>query len=127
MAARAHWKGYLKLSLVSCPIVLSPATSASEKVSFHRISKRTGSRLRQELVDQATGEPVDREHAGRGYEISKRHYVEVEDDELAKIKIESTHTIDIDSFVPRQEIDDRYISRPYYLAPTARSGWTPLS
>ena len=98
MAARAYWKGYLKLSLVSCPIVLSPATSGSEKVSFHRINKETGNRLRQQLVDEESGEPVEREKVGRGYEVGKHRYVEVEDEELDKIKIESTNTIDIDSF-----------------------------
>jgi DNA end-binding protein Ku len=122
MAPRAYWKGYLKLSLVSCPITLAPATSSADKISFHRINKKTGHRLRQQLIDEGSGEPVDREDVGRGYAASKRDYIEVGDEELAKIKIESTHTIDIDSFVPRSEIDDRYINTPYYLAPDGKVG-----
>jgi DNA end-binding protein Ku len=94
MSARAYWKGYLKLSLVSCPITLS----------FHRINKETGNRLRQQLVDEETGETLQRERVGRGYEVGRHRYVEVEDEELDKIKIESTHTIDIEQFVPRSEI-----------------------
>jgi DNA end-binding protein Ku len=100
MAARAYWKGYLKLSLVSCPITLSPATSSSEKVSFHRINKETGHRLRQQLIGEDKAEPVEREKVGRGYEVGRQRYVGVEDEELDKTKIESTHTIDIDQFVP---------------------------
>jgi DNA end-binding protein Ku len=122
MAPRAYWKGYLKLSLVSCPIALYPATSSSERVSFHRINKKTGNRLRQQNVDSETGEPVDKEDVGRGYEIAKGQYLQVEDEELEKIQIESTHTIEIDSFVPRAEIDERYIDTPYYLAPTDQVG-----
>jgi DNA end-binding protein Ku len=108
MAPRAYWKGYLKLSLVSCPIALYPASSSSERVSLNRINKKTGARLKQQNVDAETGEPVDREDIGRGYEIGKGQYLQVEDDEIEKIEIESTHTIEIDSFVPRPEIDDRY-------------------
>ena len=112
MAPRAYWKGYLKLSLVSCPIALYPASSSSERVSFSRINKKTGTRLKQQNVDAETGEPVDREDIGRGYEVGKGQYLQVEDDELEKIEIESTHTIEIDSFVPRPEIDDRYPVSP---------------
>src|SRR5262245_21522362 len=122
MAPRAYWKGYLRLSLVSCPIALYPASSGAERVSFNRINKKTGNRLKQLLVDSETGDPVEREDIGRGYEVDKGQYVLVEDDELEKIKIESTHTIDIDSFVPRAEIDDRYMDSPYYIAPTDKVG-----
>ncbi|HEY3641317.1 MAG TPA: Ku protein [Xanthobacteraceae bacterium] len=122
MAPRAYWKGYLKLSLVSCPIALYPATSSSERVSFNRINKKTGNRLKQQQVDAETGEPVDKEDIGRGYEIGKGQYLPVEDDEIEKIRIESTHTIEIDSFVPRSEIDDRYPDSPYYVAPTDQVG-----
>jgi DNA end-binding protein Ku len=122
MAPRAYWKGYLKLSLVSCPIALYPAASSAERVSFNRINKKTGNRLKQQNVDAETGEPVDKEDIGRGYEIAKGQYLQVEDEELEKIHIESTHTIEIDSFVPRTEIDDRYIDSPYYLAPTDQVG-----
>jgi DNA end-binding protein Ku len=122
MAPRAYWKGYLKLSLVSCPIALYPATSSSERVSFNRINKKTGHRLKQQQVDAETGEPVERDDIGRGYEVAKGQYVQVEDEEIEKIKIASTHTIDISSFVARDEIDDRYIESPYYIAPTDRVG-----
>jgi DNA end-binding protein Ku len=122
MAPRAYWKGYLKLSLVSCPIALYPASSSSERVSFNRINKKTGNRLKQQNVDSGTGDPVDREDIGRGYEHAKGQYLMVEDDELQKIQIESTRTIDIESFVPRSEIDDRYLDSPYYIAPTDKVG-----
>src|SRR5689334_14416121 len=122
MAPRANWKGYLRLSLVSCPIALYPASSSTEKVSFHRINKKTGNRLKQQLIDSESGDVVEREDIGRGYEIGKGEYLMVEDDELEKIKIESSHTIDIDSFVPRAEIDDRYMDSPYYIAPTDKVG-----
>jgi DNA end-binding protein Ku len=122
MAPRAYWKGYLKLSLVSCPIALYPASSSSERVSFNRINKKTGNRLKQQNVDSVTGEPVEREDIGRGYEFAKGQYIQVEDDELQKIQIESTHTIDIESFVPRAEIDDRFLDSPYYIAPTDKVG-----
>jgi Ku protein len=122
MAPRAYWKGYLKLSLVSCPIALYPAVSASERVSFNRVNKKTGNRLKQLMVDADSGQTVDKEDIGRGYEYAKGQYLFVEDDELDKIKIESTHTIDIASFVPRAEIDDRYLDMPYYIAPTDKVG-----
>jgi DNA end-binding protein Ku len=122
MAPRAYWKGYLKLSLVSCPIALYPAASSSERVSFNRINKKTGNRLKQQLVDAETGEPVEREDIGRGYEIGKGEYLQVEDEEIEKIQIPSTRTIEIDSFVPRGEIDDRYLDTPYYIAPTDKVG-----
>jgi DNA end-binding protein Ku len=122
MAPRAYWKGYLKLSLVSCPIALYPASSTSERVSFNRINKKTGNRLKQQLVDSETSEPVEREDVGRGYEIGKNQYLQVEDEEIEKIQIESTHTVDITSFVPRAEIDDRYLDSAYYIAPTDQVG-----
>jgi DNA end-binding protein Ku len=122
MAPRASWKGYLKLSLVSCPIALYPAASSSERVSFNRINKKTGNRLKQQLVDAETGETVEKEDIGRGYEIGKGQYLQVEDEEIEKIRIESSHTISIDTFVPRSEIDDRYIDDPYYIAPTDKVG-----
>jgi Ku protein len=119
---RAYWKGYLRLSLVTCPIELFPATSLAEKTHFHQISRKTGHRLRQQMVDEETGKVVDRDDKGRGYELSKGRYVEIDEDELEAVRIESTHTIDIDSFVPRAEIDKRYLDRPYYLAPNGKTG-----
>ena len=105
---RAYWKGYLKLSLVTCPVALYPASSQADKTHFHQINRKTGNRLRQQMVDEETGRPVDKEQKGRGYEVSKGKYVEIEPDELDAVEIESTHTIDIDKFVPEQEIDKRY-------------------
>ena len=122
MAPRPNWKGYLKLSLVSCPIALYPATSAAERVSFRQVNRQTGNRLRQQLVDSVTGEPVNSENKGRGYEIGKGQFLVVEDGELEAIQVESTHTIEIDSFVPRDQIDERYLDSPYYIAPTDKIG-----
>src|SRR2546428_788605 len=127
MAPRAYWKGYLKLSLVSCPIALYPASSGSERVSFNRINSKTGNRLKQQMVDAESGEPVDKEDIKRGYEYAKGQYVVVEDEEIDKIKIESTHTIEIGSFVPRSEIDDRYLDSPYYISPTDQVGQEAFS
>ena len=127
MAPRAYWKGYLKLSLVSCPIALYPASSSAERVSFNRINRKTGNRLKQQMVDAGTSEPVDKENIARGYEYAKGQYLVIEDEEIDKIKIESTHTIDIDSFVPRVEIDDRYLANPYYIAPTDQVGQEAFS
>jgi len=127
MAPRAYWKGYLKLSLVSCPIALYPASSSSERISFNRINRKTGNRLKQQMVDAGTSEPVDKENIARGYEYAKGQYLVIEDEEIDEIKIESTHTIDIDSFVPRSEIDDRYLASPYYIAPTDKVGQEAFS
>lgn len=122
MPPRAYWKGTLKLSLVSCPVALYPASSTSERTRFHLINKETGNRLRQQMVDSGTGEVVDKENKGRGYEIAKGEYVPIEPEELEAIQLESNHTLDIDSFVPRKEIDQRYLDSPYYLAPDGKSG-----
>jgi DNA end-binding protein Ku len=99
MAPRANWKGFLRLSLVSCPIALYPASSLREKVSFNRINRKTGNRLKQQNVDSETGEVVSREDMARGYEVGKGQYLVVEDEEFEAIQIESTRTIDIDQFV----------------------------
>jgi Ku protein len=119
---RAYWKGYLRLSLVTCPIELFPASSQAEKTHFHQINKKTGNRLRQQMVDEDTGRLVESDNKGRGYELSKGKYIEIEEDELKAVEIESTHTVDIDSFVPRSEIDKRYLDKPYYLAPADKTG-----
>jgi DNA end-binding protein Ku len=117
MAPRPYWRGYLRLSLVTCPVVLYPATTQAEKTHFHQINKRTGNRLRQQMVDAETDDVVDKEDKGRGYELSKGKYVEIDEEELEAIQIESTHTIEIDSFVPKDEIDQRYLDKPYYIVP----------
>jgi DNA end-binding protein Ku len=122
MAARAYWKGSLKLSLVSCPVALYPATTSVDKTRFHMINKETGNRLKQQMVDAETGDVVEADQKGRGYELAKGEYVEVEREELDAVQIESNHTIDIDSFVPKDEIDERYINHPYYIAPDGKAG-----
>jgi DNA end-binding protein Ku len=119
---RAYWKGYLRLSLVSCPIELFPATSQAEKTHFHQINTTTGHRLRQQMVDDETGRVVDADHKGRGYELSKGHYVPIDEDELKAVEIESTHTVDITGFVPKADIDKRYLDKPYYIAPHGKVG-----
>jgi DNA end-binding protein Ku len=121
MAARAYWKGSLKLSLVTCPVLLYPASSSVEKTRFHLINKETGNRLKQQMVDAETGDIVEGEQKGRGYELQKGRYVEIEPEELDAVRIESNHTIDIDSFVPRDEIDRRYLDHPYYIAPDGKA------
>jgi DNA end-binding protein Ku len=120
--ARPYWKGYLKLALVSCQIALYTASSSSERVAFRQINKKTGNRLRQQLIDDVTREPVEAEDKGKGYEYAKGQYLLIDDEELEAIEIESTHTIEIDSFVPRGEIDERYLENPYYLAPSDKVG-----
>jgi DNA end-binding protein Ku len=119
---RAYWKGHLRLSLVTCPIELFPAISQSEKAHFHQINTQTGHRLRQQMVDEETGRVVDAKHKGRGYELSKGKYVPIDEDELKAVEFESTHTVDIDGFVPRVEIDKRYLDKPYYIAPNGKTG-----
>jgi DNA end-binding protein Ku len=120
--ARPYWKGYLKLSLVSCPIALYAATSSTERVAFRQINRTTGNRLRQQLIDDVTREPVEPGEKGRGYEVGKNQYLLIEEDELDAVTIESNHTIDIDSFVPRSQIDERYLDSPYYLVPNEPVG-----
>lgn len=119
---RAYWKGYLRLSLVTCPIELFPATSEAEKTHFHQINTSTGHRLRQQMVDEQTGRVVDAKHKGCGYELSKGHYVQIDEDELKAVEIESTHTVDITGFVPKADIDKRYLDKPYYIAPQGKVG-----
>lgn len=122
MAPRSNWKGYLKLSLVSASIAIYPATSSSEKVSFNRLNRKTGNRIKLQNVDAVTGETVTRDDIVKGYEVGKDQYVQVEDEELAEIAIESTHTVEIERFVPKASIDDRYRDTPYYLAPEDKVG-----
>ncbi|MGC1573678.1 MAG: Ku protein, partial [Pseudolabrys sp.] len=122
MAPRAYWKGFLRLSLVSCPIQLFPATSEREKVSFNQINKETGNRIRYRKVDEDTGDEVGSENIVKGFQVAKGQYIEVDDDELETIALESTRTIDIDEFVPKSEIDELYNIRPYYIAPDGKVG-----
>jgi len=122
MAPRANWKGFLRLSLVTCPVALYPATSDTEKVSFNQINRKTGHRIKYAKVDADTGEEVASEDIVKGYKVDTDTYIEVSKDELEDIALESTHTIEIDEFVPKSEIDSRYLIRPYYLVPDGKVG-----
>jgi len=122
MAPRANWKGFLRLSLVTCPVALYPATSDAEKISFNQINKNTGHRIRYVRVDAETGEEVASEDIVKGFEVDTDTYLEVTKDELDNIALESTRTIDIDEFVKREDIDPRYLIRPYYLRPDGKVG-----
>ncbi len=122
MLPRAYWKGSLKLSLVTCPVALYSAATTVERTRFHMINTETGNRLKQQMVDSETGEVVEKEQKGRGYEVAKGEYVPIDKDELEAVQIESNHTIDIDNFVPRDEIDRRYLDNPYYIVPDGNAG-----
>ncbi len=122
MAPRANWKGFLRLSLVTCPVALYPATSDTEKVSFNQINRKTGHRIKYAKVDADTGEEVANEDIMKGYKVDTDTYIEVSKDELDELALESTRTIEIDEFVPRTDIDSRYVIRPYYLVPDGKVG-----
>jgi non-homologous end joining protein Ku len=177
MAPRPHWKGYLKLSLVTCPIGLYPAIAASERVSFRQVNRETGNRLRQQLVDSVTGEIVQPHNKGRGYEVGENQHLIVHDEELESalqeartrpfsaapsqpvaaqqtdeqpptrgaaprpvetrkreeappivpppappVRIENNRTIELDRFVPKEQMDPRYHNTPYYVAPRDQVG-----
>jgi DNA end-binding protein Ku len=122
MAPRANWKGFLRLSLVTCPVALYPATSDSEKISFNQINRKTGHRIKYAKVDADTGEEVSNDDIMKGYKVDTDTYIEVSKDELENIALESNRTIDIDEFVPKSDIDPRYLIRPYYLVPDGKVG-----
>ena len=117
MAPRAYWKGYLRLSLVSCPIQLFPATSEREKVRFHQLNRETGNRIRNQAIDSETGDVVENENKVKGYEVDDGRYVLLEEDELDEVALESTHTIDIEEFVDRDEVDEIYLDESFYIVP----------
>ena len=121
-SSRPYWKGYLKLALVSCPVAIYPASTSSERVSFRQINKKTGNRLRQQLVDDVTREPVESHDKARGFEYDKNAYILVEDEEMDAIALESNHTLEIDTFVPREQIDERYLDGTYYMVPNDEVG-----
>src|SRR6201746_264555 len=122
MAPRANWKGFLRLSLVNCPVALYPATSESEKISFNRLNRKTGHRIKYTKVDADTGEEVANEDIIKGYKVDTDTYIEVTRDERDEVALESPRTIEIDEFVPRSDIDSRYVIRPYYLVPDGKVG-----
>jgi DNA end-binding protein Ku len=122
MAPRAYWKGYLKLSLVSCPISVFPATSEQEKISFHQLNKETGHRIKYQKVDAETGDEVAADDIVKGYEVGKGEYIQLDPEELEAVAIESKRTIEIDQFVPKRDIDELYLRDPYYIAPDGEVG-----
>ena len=122
MATRAYWKGYLKLSLVSCPIALFPATSEREKISFHQLNKNTGHRIKYRKVDADSGDEVDPADIIKGYEVGKGEYIELGPEELDAVAVESKRVIEIERFVPRKEIDELYLNSPYFIVPDGEIG-----
>jgi DNA end-binding protein Ku len=122
MAARPNWKGYLKLALVSCPVAMFSATSSSERISFHMMNRNTGNRLKQQYIDAETGDLVDSNDRVKGYEVARNDYVLIEPEELKDVQLESTHTIEIEHFVPRSEIDPVYYDSSYYIVPDDEVG-----
>jgi DNA end-binding protein Ku len=118
MAERTVWKGHIKLSLVSCAVGLYPSTSSGGKIRFNTLNRKTGNRVKRQFVDSETEEVVESEEQVKGYLVGKGSYIQVEDEELDALKVESTHTIDIESFVPRDEVDERFLDTAYYIAPT---------
>jgi DNA end-binding protein Ku len=122
VAPRPYWKGYLRLSLVSCPIALFPATSEREKISFHQLNRETGNRIRYRKVDAVTGDEVEGANIVKGYEVAKGEYIELEPEELDAVAIESKRLIDIEEFVPKVEIDELYLHDPYFIIPDGEVG-----
>ena len=114
---RASWNGFLRLSLVSCPVYLSPATTEAKRVRFHQLNSETGNRVKQQLVDAETGEVVERDQIAKGYEHERGQYVTIEDEELKALQIESSKIIDLTQFVSREDVDPVYLDTPYYVYP----------
>jgi hypothetical protein len=118
---RASWNGYLKLSLVSCPVYLSPATTESKRIRLNQLNAETGNRLKQQLIDSETGEVVERDQIAKGYEFERGRYVTLDDDELKALQIESSKIIDLSQFVSRDEIDPVYLDAPLLCLPGRRA------
>jgi DNA end-binding protein Ku len=117
MAPRPAWKGYLKLSLVSCAVAMYTATSTSSRIRLNIINRETGNRIRNQAVDSETGDVVEADDKVKGYEVDKGQYVLLEEEELDEVALESTHTIEIESFVPRDEVDEIYLDESFYIVP----------
>jgi DNA end-binding protein Ku len=117
MAPRPNWKGFLKLSLVSCSVALYTATSTSQRTSFNIINRKTGNRIRYDVVDAETGEEVEKEDRVKGYKLDNKDYLLLEDKELENVALESTHTIEIEEFVPASDVDRIYLDESYYIVP----------
>ncbi|PDS61304.1 Ku protein, partial [Rhizobium anhuiense] len=117
MAPKYYWKGYLKLSLVTCPVAMTPATSESEKVRFHTLNKETGNRIVSRYIDSVTGKPVKDENEAKGYARGENDYVILTEDDLDAVALDTVKTIDIDKFVPADSIEWIYLEKPHYLMP----------
>jgi DNA end-binding protein Ku len=117
---RAYWRGYLKLALVTCPIGLIPATTDRDTIHFHKLNRETGNRLRMQMIDAKTEDVVERDDTVMGYEFSKGKYITVEDEELDRLKIESSDIIGIEKVVPIDEVDWLYWEKPYIVEPDTR-------
>ncbi|OAV49281.1 Ku protein [Rhizobium sp. WYCCWR10014] len=117
MAAKYYWKGYLKLSLVTCPVAMTPATSESEKVRFHTLNKETGNRVVSRYIDSVTGKPVGDDNEAKGYARGENDYVILTEDDLDAVALDTVKTIDIDKFVPADSIEWIYLEKPHYLMP----------
>src|SRR6185295_4309706 len=117
MAPRPTWKGYLKLSLVSCAVAMYTATSTSSRIRLNIINRETGNRIRNQAIDSETGDVVENENKVKGYEVDDGRYVLLEEDELDEVALESTHTIDIEAFIDRDEVDEIYLDESFYIAP----------
>ena len=117
MAPRYYWKGYLKLSLVTCPVAMTPATSESEKVRFHTLNKDTGHRVVSQYIDSVTGKPVKEENEAKGYARGENDYITLTDDDLDAVALDTVKTIDIEKFVPADSIEWIYLEKPHYLMP----------
>lgn len=121
MAYRPTWQGHLKLSLVTCPVALYTATNVAGDVHFNLINPRTNNRIKMITTDAVTGDTISRGDLIKGYEISKDEYVLLTDEEIKSVKLESTKTIEIERFVPADQIDRIYWDNPYYLAPDGKT------
>lgn len=122
MAVRPYWKGYLKLSLVNCPVILSQVTTEGEKVKFHTINRKTNHRITTRYIDAASGKVVEEDDQVRAYEKAEDEYIFMEDDELDAVKLESARTIDIDEFAPSDSIEWTYFESPYFVTPADEVG-----
>lgn len=127
MAVRPYWKGYLKLSLVTCSVQMMPATSDNEKVRFHTLNRQTHNRVVSRYVDSVTGRPVKEDDEVKGYPRGEDDYVMLEDEELENVALDSTKTIDISTFTPRDAIDWIWLDTPYYLSPNEAVGQEAFS
>jgi DNA end-binding protein Ku len=114
---RATWNGFLRLSLVTCPVALTPATTEAKRIRLNQLNAETGNRVAQKLVDSKTGEELGRDQIVKGYEFDRGRYVTISDDELKALQIESSKIIDLDRFVRRDRVDPIYFDAPYYVYP----------